>query len=72
MAMEAVPFIGSSNIRSAQYDSATQELVISFIGGGTYSYAQVPQSVVDGFSAAPSAGSYLHAAIKGKFAATKL
>jgi hypothetical protein len=70
MAQQAIPFTESSHIKSATYDPDTQELIVSF-PNASYSYAGVPQDVVDGFSAAPSAGSYLHANIK-RFPTTKL
>lgn len=69
--METVAFNPSSHIQAAQYDAETKELVIRF-PQASYLYADVPQDVVDGFSAAISAGSYLHASIKGRFVATKL
>lgn len=71
MAQQAIPFAESSHLTAASYDPDTQELIVSF-GKNSYSYAGVPQDVVDGFSAAPSAGSYLHASIKGKYETTKL
>lgn len=72
MAQQAIPFTASSHIAAATYDSDTEELIVTFPGGKAYSYAGVPQDVVDGFSAAPSAGGYLHANIKGKYETTKL
>ena len=72
MAQQAIPFTASSHIVAATYDADTQELIITFPGGKSYSYAGVPQDVVDGFSADDSAGSYLHANIKGKYETTKL
>ena len=74
MAQQAIPFTASSHIVAATFDADTQELIITFPGVPelkSYSYAGVPQDVVDGFSAAPSAGSYLHANIK-KYPTTKL
>ena len=71
MAQQAIPFAESSHLKSASYDPDTQELIVGF-SSGSYSYAGVPQDVVDGFSAAPGAGSYLHASIKGKYETTKL
>jgi hypothetical protein len=72
MAQQAIPFTASSHITEpVTYDPDTRELIVSF-GKNSYSYAGVPQDVVDGFSAAPSAGSYLHASIKGKYETTKL
>jgi hypothetical protein len=71
MAQQAILFAESSHITAASYNPDTQELIVTF-GKSSYSYAGVPQDVVDGFSAAPSAGSYLHANIKGKFETAKL
>lgn len=53
---EAIAFI--------DYDPDTQELLVTFTRGGPYVYTGVPQSVVEGWLAAPSAGRYYHQFIK--------
>lgn len=58
----------SSNLSEASYDPDTQELRITFNDGRTYSYSSVPASIYTGLQRAPSAGSYFHRQIKGRFA----
>ncbi len=68
--MEHKP-VKSSNIDSIAYDPDTSEMQVRFRGGGTYSYAKVPQTVVDGLMNADSVGSHFHQHIKGKYDFTK-
>lgn len=53
---EAIAFI--------DYDASTEELSVTFTRGGPYVFTGVPQSVVEGWLSAPSAGRYYHAFIK--------
>lgn len=62
---------GSSNIASCAYDGATQELVITFRSGETYTYGSVPQSVWHGLKHAHSAGSYFYRQIRDVFSFRK-
>lgn len=59
--------LNSSAISDASYDPETQEMEITFVNGGPYTFYNVPQDVYDGLAAAPSAGRYYHAFIKGRF-----
>lgn len=71
MPAEAIPFKQSSHITGIAYDEDTLELVVSF-PKASYAYSQVPATVANGFTDAPSAGTYLETAIKGKFSYRKL
>jgi frataxin-like iron-binding protein CyaY len=53
---EAIAFI--------DYDIETEELSVTFTKGGPYVYTGVPQSVVEGWISADSAGRYFHSFIK--------
>ena len=67
-----IPFAASTNIQSVQYDDESQELTVRFFKGGTYVYSDIPPNVADGFSSAPSAGTYLHQFIKGQYSYEKV
>ena len=64
---ETTNFPGSSNLASATYDPDVEDLTITFQSGDSYIYRNVPPSVYRGLQSAPSAGSYLHRQIKGRF-----
>lgn len=64
MAAEPLQIADSSHVKGASYDSDTQELAVTFPGGSTYVYSGIPPEIAADFSAAPSAGSYLHKVIK--------
>ena len=53
---EAIAFI--------DYEIDTQELSVTFTRGGPYVFTGVPQSVVEGWLTAQSAGGYYHRFIK--------
>lgn len=55
----------SSTITSIDHKDG--KLHVEFKSGGTYHYADVPESIFHEMKAAPSAGKFLHANIKGKF-----
>jgi hypothetical protein len=57
----------SSAITRVEYDTDSQELLVTFPDGRTYSHIGVPQEVYDGLVNAPSAGRYYHAVIKGVY-----
>ena len=61
----------SGNIESVNYEDETGELVVVFRGGRAYTYTGVPPTVADGFSSAPSAGSYLNDFVKGLYPFSK-
>ncbi len=66
-----MPNLRSSNLASADYDSDTRLLEITFKSGGTYTYENVDEGTFDGLMAAPSPGVYFFDHIKDKFKYTK-
>ena len=64
--MERQP-ISSTNIISAGYDPATQNLEIEFKNGVVWQYPNVPQYMWDEFLGAPSQGKYFHSQILPRF-----
>lgn len=54
----------SSTINSIDHNG--EKLIVDFKSGGTYHY-DAPASVFEDMKAAPSAGKFLHANVKGKF-----
>lgn len=63
--------VSSSNLEAYRYNEHTKELQVRFHGGRIYSYAGVPQNIVDEFASAPSKGHYLNASIKHQYAAQR-
>jgi len=57
----------SSNIAATAYDAASQTLAITFKGGKTYTYANVPQEVHTAMNKADSIGKFVGFNIVGKF-----
>lgn len=55
---------GSSAIRGIDYNVRLKILTVTFIGGNSARYRDVPQEVVTGFTQAASAGSYFNTYIK--------
>ena len=64
--------IESSNLQSLTYDSADQNLIVEFNGGGKYQYAKVPEAVVESFLKSDSKGKFFHACIKNKYETKKM
>lgn len=78
--------VQSSNIAAVGYHFNTATLVVSFVSGGKYVYADVPQSVADGFFtpaktesaggdisySTRSVGRYFNNQVRGKFDTTKV
>lgn len=60
----------SSNLDQVEYDSETQEMVITFKTGQAYSYSGVPMQAWMGIQHAPSAGSYFYRNIRGVYSDT--
>ena len=61
--------VESSNLRAVGYHGTT--LTIAFRSGGTYTYADVPQEVYDGFFAAHSKCRYFHQEVRGRYGYNK-
>lgn len=54
----------SSNIKNVAYDSEAQEMVVTFVRGGSYAYPGVTEEKALQLANAPSAGSLFHAEFK--------
>lgn len=71
--MPEMIFVTSSNIQAIGYDSASQELHVSFVKSGqTYVYYAVEEWVYQEFMQADSKGNYLSANIKNRYDCGKL
>lgn len=62
----------SSVIRSFAYDAASRRLTIRFVSGRMYAYDHVPPEVAHRLQTAPSKGMFFNAAIRDRFAATRV
>jgi hypothetical protein len=62
-----MPRINSSMMTWAGYDDSTGELDITFIGGKTYRYFEVPSEIYDGLLDAESQGVFFNENIKDVF-----
>lgn len=60
----------TGNVREARYDDET--LSITFSGGETYRYLNVPSAVALPLFEAESAGKYLNEHVKGKYEVKKV
>lgn len=58
-------FIQSSMLSSAEYDTEDKQLAVTFVGGKTYNYVDVPIETYVALSEAPSAGKYFNAIKSG-------
>jgi hypothetical protein len=57
----------STAIEHIGYDEATRELHVTFVGGGAYTYYQVPKQVYSALCAAPAKGQFFNAWIKERY-----
>ena len=57
----------STTIEHIGYNQATQELHVTFAGGGAYTYYEVPKAVYAAFRAAFSKGQFFNAFIKERY-----
>ena len=65
MAMSSVPFTSKSgHVEAVQYDSDTQELVVTFRGSRDYTYEGVTENEVAQLSSSESAGKFIDGFIK--------
>lgn len=56
---------GSSNVRGFRYDPATKEMFVTFKGGGTYRYSDVPPAAARSIRRAKSVGKAVNKHLKG-------
>jgi hypothetical protein len=64
--------IKSSNIKSALYDTETEELLVTFNNGNIYGYDKVPWEIFTKFRLAESQGAYLNSTIKKNYQYKKI
>ena len=58
----------STNIAEVAYDAAAKSLEVQFADGGqAYTYQNVPPDVFSAFKQAPSAGSFFHRQVRGRY-----
>ena len=57
----------STCVASFQYDKKTRTLVINFVKGGSYTYENVPPTVIKGLQQAGSQGQYFNAHIRNNY-----
>lgn len=63
--------IKSSNLKSAMYDTETEDLTVSFNNGSIYVYNKVPWTIFTKFRMSESQGKYFNAEIAKKYKYTK-
>jgi hypothetical protein len=57
----------SMAVEHLSYDEVAQELHVAFVGGGAYTYYEVPKQVYTAFRAAFSKGQFFNAWIKDRY-----
>ena len=62
-----MPRVKSAMMTVVGYDDSTYELDITFVGGKTYRYFEVPPETYDGRLEAESKGEFFNENIKGLF-----
>ena len=62
----------SSNIKTTQYNTETNELIVEFKKGGEYSYSKVPITIFTKMRKAESQGAYFSKNISKKYKYKKL
>lgn len=61
------PLEGSSAIEATRFDPSTGELEIRFKSGGETKLLNVPASVAQALRDSPSAGSFYHKQLRGRY-----
>ena len=62
----------STAIRDHYYEPESRELVITFVTGRVYAYADVPEDVYADFCTARSKGAFFNKRIRDQFRTTEL
>jgi hypothetical protein len=57
----------STTVEHLGYDEVAQELHVTFVGGGAYTYYEVPKQVYTAFRAAASKGQFFNTFIKERY-----
>lgn len=63
--------INSTNLKSASYDTGSEDLTVSFNNGTIYVYNKVPWTVFTKFRMSESQGKFFNAEIAKKYKYTK-
>lgn len=64
--------INSSNLKSANYDTETKDLIVTFNSGGIYEYKDVPWNTFTKLRLSESQGKYFNENISKAYKYTKL
>jgi hypothetical protein len=64
--------IKSSNIKSALFDTETENLLVTFNNGSIYEYNKVPWEIFTKFRMSESQGAYLNSTIKKNYQYIKI
>jgi hypothetical protein len=59
--------VSSTAIETIQYDPGIRQLRVTFPGGNTYKYYDVPRGVYEGFLQAKSKGLFFNAYIRDRY-----
>jgi len=59
--------VSSTALSSCTYDDETQDLIVTFLSGRSYTHAGVPAEVYQGLVMASSPGSFYNEVIKGTY-----
>ena len=62
----------SSNVARVGFDDETQDIVVEFKNGGTYSYSGAGEAVAADMASDPSPGRYFARHVKNRYPAKKL
>jgi hypothetical protein len=62
-----MPDVDSTAIRAIDYDAASRQLRVTFPGGNTYKYYDVPRGVYQSFLEAESKGLYFNGYIRDRY-----
>jgi hypothetical protein len=65
--MKTTTAVRSTAISSCTYDDATNELIVTFTNGRSYTHADVPQEVYQGLVMSSSPGSFYNSSIRGVY-----
>jgi hypothetical protein len=64
--------IKSTNIKTALYDTETEDLLVTFNNGSIYGYDKVPWEIFTKFRMSESQGAYLNSTIKKNYQYKKI
>jgi hypothetical protein len=62
-----MPAVDSTAIESVAYDVPTRRLVVTFTGGKTYKYYDVPRAIYERFLQASSKGAFFNAHVRDRY-----